>query len=74
VSATKRNARKPRCTRSAPAGTLSFAAHAGVNKLTFQGRLSKSARLPAGDYSVAITATAAGKSSPPRTLTFTIVG
>ena len=55
-------------------GTLSFAAHAGLNKLAFQGRLTHSKKLPLGRYTLLITATnAAGRRSATRSLHFMIV-
>src|SRR5207302_8956330 len=53
-------------------GKLSFLAHAGLNKLGFQGRLSKSKRLPVGRYVVTITAVSTGGKSSPATLRFVI--
>jgi hypothetical protein len=56
------------------AGSLSFAAHAGVNKIRFQGRLSRRRRLKPGSYTVVITArNAAGMRSAPSSLRFTIL-
>jgi YVTN family beta-propeller protein len=71
---TKRNARKPACTRTVTAGTLSFTGHAGVNKVAFQGRLSGSHRLTPGRYRLSITATTATGTSHPVSLRFTIAG
>ncbi len=55
------------------AGKLVFNGHAGVNKVAFDGRLSKKHKLKAGAYTLRITATAAGESSTPVKLKFTIV-
>src|SRR5207245_7126439 len=44
VRPTRRNARRPRCRRTVTAGALSLAAHAGTNRLRFQGRLSRTRR------------------------------
>ena len=67
------HARKP-CRRTATAGTLTFAAHSGTNKIRFQGRLSPTRKLKPGRYKLIMSATsAAGKRSVPRSLTFTIV-
>ncbi len=73
VAQTNRNKRKPRCTYTKAAGTLSDAAHAGANTLRFDGVLSAASKLPIGSYSVAATATAFGSTTPPQTLSFTIV-
>ena len=55
-------------------GTLSVNAHAGLNRVRFQGRLSKHRTLRPGRYALAITATdAAGKRSAPKTTVFTLL-
>lgn len=60
--------------RPASSSVLSLRAPSGPDKLTFQGRLSSTRRLAPGTYTVTITATnAAGKTSRPQSLTFTIV-
>jgi hypothetical protein len=74
VAKTHRNARRKRCTRTTTAGTLSFAAHDGMNKVVFQGRLSRSKRLAPGPYTLVIKArNAAGQESAPVRLSFRIV-
>jgi hypothetical protein len=40
VAQTRRNRHKRKCTRTITAGTLSYTAHAGVNKVRFAGRIS----------------------------------
>jgi hypothetical protein len=55
-------------------GTLTFIGRSGLNKVAFQGRISRSKKLPLGAYTLQITAlNSAGKRSSPRTLNFTIV-
>ena len=74
VAQTRRNGRLRRCTRTVTAGTLSFAAHTGVNTVRFHGRLSRKKKLKPGRYTLVITATSAsGQQSAPRSLSFTIV-
>jgi hypothetical protein len=74
VAPTPKNRRKHRCTRTATAGTLSFGGHVGINKVRFQGRISRSTKLKPGHYTLIITATnAAGRHSRPVRLSFTIV-
>jgi hypothetical protein len=74
VAQTKRNLHRQACTRAVAAGGLSFAGHSGLNKVFFQGRLSRTKRLPPGRYKVTATAAnAAGRSSAPSALSFTIV-
>jgi Tol biopolymer transport system component len=57
------------------AGTLRRAAHAGLNTLRFQGRVSRRKRLRPGTYRVMIGATdaAGNRSAPRRSKTFRIV-
>jgi outer membrane protein assembly factor BamB len=62
------------CTRHVIAGTLTFSGRAGVNTVQFEGRISHKRRLSAGRYTLVISASAAGQSSPPQRLQFTIVG
>jgi hypothetical protein len=73
VAPTNKNRRRPACKRTLTAGAISFSAHTGVNKVFFQGRLSKSRKLTLGRYTLTIIAVDAGKSSRARTLSFTIV-
>jgi hypothetical protein len=61
-------------TQSVLRGTLSFAGHAGTDRLFFQGRLSRTKKLKNGRYTVTITAVNNTGSSRPATLTFTIRG
>jgi hypothetical protein len=70
VAATARNAGKPHCTRRVASGSLSFAAHAGTNSVAFGGRISRTAKLRPGRYTVEISA--AGAHGAPQTLSFTI--
>ena len=73
VAPTRKNRHKRRCTRRSVAGTLAFSAHAGADKVRFQGVLAKGKRLPAGSYTLLVTASASGKRSHTATLTFAIV-
>jgi len=62
------------CTRTVAAGSLALAGHAGLDKVSFQGRISVSKRLKPGRYTLRIVATnAMGERSAPATLTFTII-
>ena len=74
VPVSKGNAHRRRCVRPAPAGVLSFNAHAGLNKIAFQGRLSARRRLPRGTYLLRVVAVirAGARSSSP-SLRFVIV-
>ncbi len=73
VVQTKRNKRKPSCRRHVQRATRMLAGHAGLNSVAFEGRLNPIVRLPLGRYTLMITATAAGKQSPSKSLSFTIV-
>ena len=69
-----KNRHKPACKRTVARGTLSFAAHAGVNTVSFQGRVSVSNKLRPGRYKALITATnGTGQQSGAQSLSFTIV-
>jgi len=71
---TKNNRHKHACNRTVIKGRLSFAGHNGTDKLSFQGRISRSKKLPPGKYTLVIVATnGAGQHSAPKQLTFTIL-
>jgi hypothetical protein len=72
VAKTGHNAHKPHCTRTATAGTLTFAGQAGTITVRFGGRVSKHLKLKPGSYALVITATASKQTSTPHTLHFTI--
>jgi CSLREA domain-containing protein len=74
VAQTRKNHSKHTCKRTVTRGALSFAGHAGKNKVAFQGRISHAVRLKPGSYTLIITATnAAGQHSAPFRLGFTIL-
>jgi hypothetical protein len=73
VAQTKKNKHRRRCTRTVIAGTLTFDAHAGTNKVRFDGLISKNKKFKPGGYTLLVTAIASGKRSAPRMLHFTIV-
>jgi hypothetical protein len=74
VARTPSNTRMRACKRLLTAGTLSFAGHAGANKVSFQGRISRSKVLKPGAYALLITATnTARQHASARRLSFTIV-
>jgi hypothetical protein len=72
VTQTKKNKKKRRCTRTIVAGTLTLSAHTGMNKVSFEGLISKHKKLKPGSYTLLLTATASGEHSTPSTLHFTI--
>jgi hypothetical protein len=73
VAETRKNSRRKSCNRTVTAGTLSFAAHPGSNRVAFQGRVSRSRKLRPGHYKLMITATNSAGPSRPQSLSFTIV-
>jgi hypothetical protein len=74
VAQTNGNRGRPSCKRTVTSGTLTFTGRSGLNKVAFQGRISRTKKLPLGAYTLQITAlNSAGKRSSPRTLKFTIV-
>jgi hypothetical protein len=72
VASTKKNSGKRRCARTVIPGALTFSAHAGINKVRFEGLISKAKRLGPGTYTLLAIATASGKHSTTQTLSFTI--
>jgi len=73
VAKTQTNAHKPSCTRSVAEGTLTVSAGAGKTTIAFKGKVGSKTLRP-GHYKVAITATSGtGRTSTPRTLSFTVV-
>jgi hypothetical protein len=74
VAARKSNRHKPRCTLTTGVGRVKRPAHAGVNHVRFQGRLSASRGLHVGHYVVRVSASNAfGTGAGARPLRFTIV-
>ena len=72
VLSRRSNAKRPRCPLNVVRGHLAVAGKAGLNRLSFQGRVSPSARLAPGGYSLAVTATAASGSARAHALAFSI--
>ncbi len=71
LAKTDRNAAS--CKRSLSMGTLTFRGHKNVNRVVFEGPLSRSKKLWPGRYTLIITANSAGARSTPVALHFTIV-
>jgi hypothetical protein len=61
-----------RCDRLFTADTLTLSAHAGANRLSFDGVITKHKKLAPGDYKLQLIASASGKRSAPSKLHFTI--
>jgi hypothetical protein len=72
---TKGNRHHPACSRLVASGMLTRAGPAGLNRISFKGRLGNGRMLPPGRYTVTVLATdaAGGASSSPDRVTFTIV-
>lgn len=71
---TKKNERRHTCKRNVIQGLMSFAAHAGTNRVSFQGRIASSTKLSPGSYTLVIAATdSAGRRSASKRLRFTIL-
>ena len=73
VAHNRRNRNARRCTRKVPAGSLTFAGHAGSNKIRFEGRLTRRRTLRPGNYVLSLTASAEGKTSRPKAARFTVL-
>ena len=73
VAQTRANRRNRSCPRGVPAGSMRHGGHAGINKVVFQGRLTRATRLRPGRYTVTIVATSSqGQRTRPQQLSFTI--
>jgi hypothetical protein len=73
LAKTRENARRKSC-NTIGSGTLSFTGRPDSNRVAFAGRISRTDKLKPGRYELTITATnAAGRSSAPVLLRFTIV-
>ena len=73
LARTNGNKRDHACARTVPRGSFSFAGHAGLNTVRFQGRVSTSIKLKPGKYILVITANTPGLGSTFARLTFAIV-
>lgn len=73
LAPTKKNRHHPVCQRIAVAGSLKSLAHAGINMIVFDGRLSRSTALAPGRYRLLITASNSAGHAAGAPLTFTIV-
>jgi hypothetical protein len=73
IAETGKNRHGASCKARVVAGALSFTAHAGTNKVAFEGCISRSKCLKPGPYTLTVRATNSAGVSNPRKLTFTIV-
>jgi hypothetical protein len=73
VAPSRRNARRRHCSRTLARGTLSLPGHAGVNRVIFQGKVTRSRRLAPGRYTLTVMAANSAGSSTPSSLAFTIL-
>jgi hypothetical protein len=56
VAETNTNRKSPACRRVVTQGTLRLTGHAGMNRITFQGRFSRAGTLKRGRYTLVLTA------------------
>jgi Tol biopolymer transport system component len=74
LAGTHQNAKHVACSRTVNAATLTFTGHQGVNRVAFQGRITRAKKLKPGRYTLIVTASnSLGQKSEPQKLTFTIV-
>ncbi|HEY2719193.1 MAG TPA: choice-of-anchor Q domain-containing protein, partial [Solirubrobacteraceae bacterium] len=73
VASRPANRHKRSCKRSVTRGAFTLTGYAGLNKVSFQGRISRSGKLKPGSYKVQIAASTAAGRSRTQTLSFTIV-
>ncbi len=69
----RRNRHHGACRRAIPAGAIAATGHAGLNKISFKGRVASTRKLKPGTYKVTVVATNAAGRSSALSLTFTIV-
>jgi len=70
----RRNRRRARCVRLVPAGTLALTAtRAGVSRIGFQGRLTRTRRLAPGSYVLLLSARNVTGATGPTRIAFTIL-
>jgi hypothetical protein len=74
VAQTNKNRKSRACSRVVTRHTLRITGHAGTNRISFQGRFSRTSALKAGRYALVVTAmNAGGQRSRPSALSFTIL-
>lgn len=74
VARTKSDKHEPRCSRTLTAGSVNLSAATGVDRIYFDGLLSRKKKLKLGRYEVRITAVnSAGRRTTSSSLGFTIV-
>jgi N-acetylneuraminic acid mutarotase len=61
LASSRKDRRGRTCTRSVVRGTLTFAGRAGENTVRFQGRVSRTAKLPPGSYTLQVAAVNAAR-------------
>jgi len=67
------NRGRPKCKRAVPSGSLPVAGHAGRDKVSFQGRLSRAKKLAPGDYTATVVTAGTHARAQTRSLSFTIL-
>jgi hypothetical protein len=73
IAKNRRNHRLASCERTVDAGALTLAGHPGINKIAFEGRISRRTKLRPGSYTLTVSATNAEGVSAPTSLRFAIV-
>jgi Putative Ig domain len=74
VARTSGNRNREACRREVHAGSLSFSAHPGLNKVAFSGRIPGAGKLKPGRYLLTLAATGSdGRRSAPASLSFRVL-
>jgi hypothetical protein len=73
VAPSSANRTRAKCKRAVPGGSLPVAGHAGRDKVSFQGRLSRAKKLAPGDYTATVVTEGTHGKALTRSLSFTIL-
>ena len=73
VAQNQHNRNHAKCGRAVPQGSIGLSAHAGADRVSFAGRVSRTKKLGPGHYTMALTASNSTERSTPRTISFTVV-
>jgi hypothetical protein len=73
VTQNHQNHHQAKCRRTVSRGSIRLSAHAGTNRVSFAGEVSRTKKLGPGRYTMTLTATNSAGLSTPRTISFTVV-
>ncbi|MGN6868890.1 MAG: invasin domain 3-containing protein [Solirubrobacteraceae bacterium] len=73
VAQNNQNQSQAKCRHTVPRGSIRFSAHAGTNRVSFAGMVSRMKKLGPAHYTMTLTATNSTGQSTPKTISFTVV-